>query len=264
MKEKNWKYLSILLLIVSILFLAYSIYTPNSTGISLEKSTILEKGTLTVLTPGTIPLDVPSGAGLELIQDKFTAGLIITYNHRAWGQTIVFDSQKHVNGIWIAVARVGMPSEPIGFGISRNDKPFFERSNWIYADELPQENTGYWIECYFTNKPWVVNAGEKLVIEVASASEWDENNHWLWLISTQNPYPSGRIIQASSDWTHWDYPSDYANWDGTFAVFTEEAAPQPPVISVTLSPGTAGILGSLTLLGAILAGLRYGILIGIL
>jgi len=271
MKEKTWKHISILLLIVSICFFTYSVFSPVSDSIKTIKQqpiTVTKTGVEKItLNPGILSdspklLSPPDGSGLEVIQNKYNAGLTVCVEYRAWGQTLVFDETKHVTGIGIGIARKGTPSDYIAIGIGDNKYPIFHKKKYITFDDVPEENTVYWCE-YIFGTPWVVNEGEKLVLMVATGAPYDANNYWMWAISTQNPYPDGRIIQKSSDGSKWDYPSDYADWDGTFYVYTQEAAVQPPSISISMNAGSLA-LGTLTLLGAILAGIRYGILIGML
>lgn len=263
MKEKTWKYMSIVLIIISIVVLLTVFYPLNDDVLTLSNNVTLKKiGNINVTKINsekvvfTAPEKTYTPSGVEVSQTKLTGGLIISKYH-GWIQTIQLNGTRHVNKVEFGIARKGMPDDVIAFGITKKGSYWYgERWATISPEDLPEEYAAYWISVEFKSNPWI---DDDIWIGVVSTADQTDSAYWMWAYSDQNPYPGGDMIKVREDWSFDGHETEY---DGTFMVYTEEAAPQPPQISISIQ---TQVLTSLVLLFAgVISMIRYLVLIGML
>ena len=267
MKKEHWKYLTLSLSIISLVFLAYGFMFSSASGVNVtEYAPIAIESTsydaVTISLAGPVQTGVSDG--IEILQDEWTAALYISRQRPAVGyaQSIVFDGIRHTNGFDMLIARIGEPTEPIVLSIdyqkSIGESYQGQRSTQIYSDDLPKESILYWVGHSFGENPFVEDS---LFVTAVSIDDQTDGNYWVWAFSDENPYTGGMMLKINQDLTYGTVDSD---WDGTFAIYTEEAAgggDEPPVISISINTyiQTAGLI---SLLGAALSSIKYGLVVG--
>lgn len=261
MKEKYWKYITLSLSALSIIFLAYGFLFSSSMGFNVTKYApvnIIETDydTISFTTGPVQPLAL---GGLEIIQDEYTAALYISEQNRGYAQSVAYGGLRHTNGFYMLIGRHGNPTEPIVLSLDydKSTGEYYQgqRSIWIYPDDISEEDYLYWIDNFFEDNPFVEDS---LFVTAVSLDDQDDGNYWFWAYSDQSPYTGGMLLKINQDWT---YGNADSSWDGTFALHTEEAAPEEPVISISVNAATQ-TLGIISLLGAAFSSIKYGLVIG--
>jgi len=275
MKKEHWKYLSLSFSIISTLLLVYSVVLPAVTGINMidvsteQKNSGLSiddmvmnidrEGTLKV-TPTNIPVTVD---GIDQSQEEYTRGAYVCYDYW-WGQLVGFGGEtRHINGYRLGIARHGTPTESLFMGICDEDSLDYTKAKTVEVppSALAESDKLYWMGLDFLDSPVAIFGSYKPVFFCASDDVHTDGNYWLWAIAEDNPY-DGQYDFRAYDFDSDDFINFEADWDGTFLVYTEEAGGgEPPVISISINTyiQTAGLI---SLLGAVLSGTKYGILVG--
>lgn len=290
-KEKFWKYMSLILSVVTIVLLVYSymfpvgamsnlIEVPQSSGgvatgvVDLSEIENLYSQARYHLTPvvrpyGSQPL--PMSSGIEEKNEVYDGyvyvglDLIDPYTVTWWSQGIVFDTypDTDVTGYQVLVGRHGTPTHPLRIGIA---SPIGLDEYWDYIIDIPpsaceQQDTLYWLGAMFEDSPYTPSVNLMILAAITGDTKTD-GNYWVWGISTGNDYPKSIMCayHISDNWVQ--IPGTEA-WDTDFRVYTAGSSPPPqePVISISVSTYvvTAGLI---TMLGAALSSVKYASIVG--
>ena len=205
-----------------------------------------------------------TGMGLDQSQETIT-GAVYVSSSTWWGQLVDFGGEtRHINAYMLWVGRRGMPTDPLYMGISdvNSLQNVFIHVVELHADALAEEDTLYWFGASFEDSPVAIYGAYKPVLACISDDDQNDGDYWMWGFSNLNPYDGQydfRLYDASSD----SWVNHEANWDGAFLVYTEEADISEPIIGISVSFDTVlQNIGFISLIGACLSGVKYGLVTG--
>ena len=268
MKREHWKYLSLTFSIISIISLVYA-FVPGINGLNIIEPTDIPYTTIDSVSSKVGILDtsltltiIPTGIGLEQVQDEVTGAVYIS-SQFWWGQGVALGEYKHINGYQLGIGKHGNPALPVYLGISDSSglNDCFERVIEVPASAIPEEDTLYFVGATFENQPYEENYP---ILACITDDDHTDGDYWIYGVSENNPCSGTcRLGLYDFDSDAWHVPGDMENYDGTFAIYTEEAAGggTPPSISISITSYVQTV-GFIALLGACFSSIKYGMVIG--
>ena len=264
MKEKNWRYITIALSIITIVLFAYSVLAP----VSLESEPGLNENLVYSKIKNNVPDDVmvdvdnlvsikPSVLDpddLDQNWETHTHAAVVGYS---WYLQGFKNLREPMLGFDMKISRHGMPTTDLIVGLldSRLDgSELLDPSNWLYgaviSPSIFEDLTWYWFPIEFA-VPLQVNAEQTYYIVCMSAVNGD--NYWRWALQ----YPNGGYDRG----IFYTYDIDDEKWhvsaqDACFGTYTETGGDEP-IIDITVTSSISMQLGFIAFIGAVLSGTKY-------
>jgi hypothetical protein len=261
MNEKNWKYMTLVLSMITIILLAVSVFMP----VSIESAGISSPNLR------SLPID-----NLPDENDIFSVNNVITvrpvdFNPDDLDQhCTIYNTYGNIGPLWLVQSFKNSRSPMLGFSVllSRSqmpEKPLILgiRSSllgdtWVYAtyisgNDLPNMYEWYWIDFEFPD-PLSYSIGKTYYITLISEDIFEDGNHWRYAVDDSNSYSDGFLYKydfSDPGWVPW------SSYDGCFKTYTETDDPSPPIIDISVTSTISMQLGFIALIGAVLSGSKY-------
>lgn len=257
MKKKNWKRVAIIFIVLG--FVLWGISAFISPATILESSDYTFTGTLEdPIRVDNLIITSLDPADLDQQQSEVTMYYVVGSDSSGcyWIMQSVWNDRFPFTGFQIALGEHGTTTEPIYIGVMSDE---YDPTNWdkwevigrLDPGVLPEKDTLYWVGLDLEDDP--LQIGRRCYVLAISEDGPLNGNYWIWGVSTNEPYLRGTGMNwGGSGWT------DVA-MDTCFRTYTIEGPPsEPPDITITTtSQVVTQVLGSLSLLGALIAGTRY-------
>lgn len=270
MRKGHWKYLSLTLSIVGIFLILLSMFFP---------ATFQEAGRAAYGQTVTSTFGVGEADGIQIAAD----GLLTvtpadldpnnldqhweTYSHAyAVGPMWYLQSFKDIRcpmlGFSVLISRTEViPEEPLIIGLVASQlegADLYDTSNWLVAgslpaDALPDQNW-YWISLEFS----LIVQPEETCYIVCVSNDMDPNDEHYWRWAVQYPtggYDRGQFFIYDFDNEEWTG----RNYDACFRTYSAGwLPPEPPIVQIASSYTVVSqFFGSLSLIGAVISGIKY-------
>jgi len=271
-KEKDiWKYLTIIMLVISIFSFAYS-FMPLSPA--YELSDILPADYDPADAPKLNSLKVEPLSAISSVDpvdidqkqerlDTFHQIAYIPPNAGCYRQDAM-TTDKTVYAISVAVGRVSFPTKPLYIGVLYQsfDNPIDDTS-WVargvlYPDGLPDEGAIYWITLEFEDMQIIGTLPIKICC--ISVDDPTDGNYWVWGAAIgelqYQPSTPKSLIWDSGTW------QTFPGFDFVFRTYAHmggdpDPPPDPPVVVISTSTSIARISGFSFLSLAIVFGVKF-------
>lgn len=275
MKEKNWKYLTIVLVIAGVLSLIFSSVTAFPAEMPIDSTynipTTYEVRNVDFVKAYIIVDFDPNK--LDQLQDSL--GVSYRIGTGNMGVSIlqpVANNREPMTGFQVAIGRHGSPSSDLYMGIMY---PFtvpcynhpYDGQNYIIAGNVaavavPQPDTFYWFGIDCSDYPLDISSGSPpLGIVLFSTDDTTDGNYWMCGAGTGNPYSAYQPRGWSNIADQWleGVLVEGHNHDMCFATYTTAGGGGDEVPSITISTTTwvTTSLGIFSLIGACLSGSKY-------
>lgn len=273
-KDKHWKYATIILMIVGISSMILSNVTAmpfegqvNSTADKSKTYEMINKGLIREAT--IVDLDPDK---IDQSQTRFDWSFRIGVGSSGCAilQPVVND-RSPMSGFEVCVARRGTPSSDLYFGIMYPNfgNPFdgmnYMIASGISADQLPNANVFYWVGMDLKDYPLDIPSGPpSLGIVLMSTDDPDDGNYWQWGAGTGNPYPTYRPRGWDTNDEEWQNDEiDAATKDMGFVTYTTDGGggEEVPVISITTTSWVTANIGFACLIAAAISGCKWAAII---
>lgn len=270
MKDKYWKYATIILMIVGIASLFFSDATAFPTELSVNSTTDRSKNYDTSIAGAQrayLITDFDSDK-IDQLQDKLDVYYKIGFGSSGCGvlQPVV-DDREPLTGFQVAIGRHGSPSEFLWIGIMYPSygPPFngnYAVVGYLQAVNVPEEDTFYWFGIDCSSNPVDIPSGlPAMGIVVVSYDDPDDSDYWMWGAGSGNPYGTYRPRGWNTQDNAWqnDMLSD-GTVDMCFVTYTTSSGGNGgdvPVISITTTSWVTANIGFACLIGAAVSGIKY-------
>ena len=272
MKEKLWKILMLVFVIVGLFFLFLPVLTAEESINDQWSATTFDeidelRHDYFIKEMNIMSLD-PEDSDQWITNFEGSPPLNFGISNIQWILQTGYNDRSPLTGFLIPIMEHGTCTESlyIGFLYSSLTKDPSDWNNWIWVGalspcSLPQKDTFYWVGYDFENEPLSppINAGTEWRICCISAQNMQSTNSWWgWACRDDNPYNRG--MTYGWDGSRWNGDPNY---DCLFVTYTVEAPqPDPPVISISISSWVVASQGTgmLCLIGAVISGFKgFGI-----
>lgn len=264
MKKKIWLYLTTMFTVFGIVFLVYSVYavSPEHSTISVSQQAFI--GSIEEYAHvNNLIITSLDPEDLDQAQTSMPGGLNIAIGsgssgYGSWIMQSGYNDRYPFTGFQIGLAEHGTTTEPIYVGVMLGKLDPQDENNWAVIARLdpgvlPEKDTFYWLGLDLEDDPLSIGPGQNWYLLAISMDDPVDGNWWMWGCSDQQPYPRGTAM--AFDGSNWhDMP-----YDMTFKVYTVEGGePEEPEITITSNYQVVSqFLGSLSLLGAVVSGVKY-------
>lgn len=269
-KDKYWKYATIIFMIVGIasLFLSDAVAFPyeievNSTD---DNSRTYEMNNMGACNAYIIT-DFDSDE-IDQIQDFLDVYYKIGVGSGGCSvlQPAVNDREP-MTGFQVAIGRHGTPSNGIYMGIMYpNYNSPFDGDNYMLlgfleATGVPEADTFYWFG--ISDKNLDIPSGQNaLAIVVMSVDDPSDSDYWMWGGGSGNPYGTYRPRGWNSQDNEWQNEMLDGTVDMCFVTYTTGGGGgEAPDISITTMSWVTANIGFACLIGAAISGCKYAAII---
>jgi hypothetical protein len=278
-KDKHWKYATIILMIVGIA----SLFLSNVTAFPSEMP--VDSTYNTIRNPELKNFDSIKNAYIitdfdpdELDQVQDSLAVYYKIGVEGWGCPIlqpVANNREPMTGFVVAIGKHGSPSSALYMGIMYpftypcNNNPY-DGQNYIIAgavevDDVPQDDHFYWFGIDFSDYPKDVLSGPPpLGIVLFSTDDTTDGNYWMWGAGTGNPYTAYQPTGWADNRNEWmeSMLLEGADHDMCFATYTTSGGGgDVPVITITTTSWVTANIGVACLIGAAISGCKYASMI---
>lgn len=270
-KDKYWKYVTIILMIIGIA----SLFLSNATAFPYEmsvNSTMDKSKTYEMINAGAqhacIITDFDPNE-IDQVQDFFDVYYKIGIGNSGCSvlQPAVNDREP-MTGFQVAIGKHGTPSDDLYMGIMYpwSNSPFagdnYMLLGLLSASSVPEEDTFYWFGISDKNLDIPSGGYNSLSIVVMSFDDPDDSDYWMWGAGSGNPYPTYRPMGWNTNWYGEGWQDEMLS-DGTidmcFVTYTTDGGNgnEVPVISITTASWVTANIGFACLIGAAISGCKW-------
>ena len=211
-KNKNWKYMTIVLIITGILSLVFASVTAFPSEMSVNATTRSETYEMTNagIRSAYILTDLDPDE-IDQMQDLLSVYYRIGVGSSGCpiAQPVVNDREP-MTGFQAAIAKHGNPSNDLYIGIMYPyDNDPFDGQNYMIAGSIstgavPQADTFYWFGMDLSDYPLDISSGPPaLSIVLMSIDNPDDSDYWMWGGGSPNPYSTYRPKGWSTQDNEW-------------------------------------------------------------
>jgi len=274
-KDKYWKYATIILMIAGIA----SLFLSNATAFPYEmtvNSTTDKSKTYEMIDTGSVRsayiiADFDPDE-IDQVQDLLSVYYRIGTGNAGCSilQPVVNDREP-MKGFQVAVARHGSPSYMLYMGIMYPNYGTPAKSSsyiilgGINAVDVPEADTFYWFGVDFSNSPLDIPSGPPAMgVVLFSPDDPDDDNYWMWGGGSPNPYPTYRPRGWNTEDKAWqnEMLPDGGNVDMCFVTYTTTGGGgDVPVINITSTSWITANIGFACLIAAAVSGCKWAALV---
>lgn len=259
MKKKYWRYLTIAMITLSIIFFVFS-FMPLSPAMDLPARTLsaepvdiklsgaIKRATIKEIDPNDI----------DQSQEKLTHFYYIGYIWPKSGcylQTAL-NERTSMYGFQISVGKHGSPSEPLYIGMMTTmnnplNGPYYAVSV-IFPSAIPTDDQLYWIG--IEHDPY---DGKTVHLVCISTDDPYDDDYWMMGAGDRSPYPTAKA------WWNWEEEKWYYDAeddkDMCFRTYTEGGSGdgELPVIAISMTTWIIRVSGFSFLILGVVSGVKY-------